>query len=137
MLCPLGAIFFNFSPFNYSTGTGRTGTLLAIDLCMQAYDDSQSVDIMNCVYRIRNDRAGAVHTTAHYAFIYKVIVKIEHVLFEALYTALVHPSLFVCFQWGDIRSRLIVIRTLDITRLFAGSCPLFCNKTINLHVGDL
>ena len=104
---------------------------------MQAYDDSQSVDIMNCVYRIRNDRAGAVHTTAHYAFIYKVIVKIEHVLFEALYTALVHPSLFVYFQWGDIRSRLIVIQTLDITRFFAGSCPLLCNKTINLHVGDL
>lgn len=55
-----------------STGTGRTGTMLAVDLCMQAYDDSQTVDIMNCVYRLRNDRAGAVHTTAHYAFIYKV-----------------------------------------------------------------
>ena len=57
---------------SFSTGTGRTGTMLAIDLCMQAYDDSQTVDIMNCIYRLRNDRAGAVHTTAHYAFIYKV-----------------------------------------------------------------
>ena len=48
--------------------------MLAIDLCMQAYDDSQTVDIMNCIYRLRNDRAGAVHTTAHYAFIYKVCI---------------------------------------------------------------
>ncbi|KAF6038151.1 hypothetical protein EB796_003539 [Bugula neritina] len=58
-----------------STGTGRTGTFLAIERCLQTYDDSYTVDVMNCVYRLRQDRAGAVHTTAHYAFIYKTMLE--------------------------------------------------------------
>lgn len=55
-----------------STGTGRTGTLLALDICMKAYEDNRTIDIMNTVHKLRLERAGAVNTTAHYAFIYKV-----------------------------------------------------------------
>ena len=61
-----------FVCYCYSTGTGRTGTFIAIDLCMQAYDDSNTIDVMNTVHRLRQDRAGAVQSIVHYAFIYKV-----------------------------------------------------------------
>ncbi|XP_013413978.1 uncharacterized protein LOC106176231 isoform X2 [Lingula anatina] len=56
-----------------SPGTGRTGTFLAIDICMQAYEDCHSVDILNCVYRLRCDRGGSVQTKEQYVFIYKAL----------------------------------------------------------------
>jgi len=55
-----------------SPGTGRTGTVLAIDLCIRDFEISRQVDIPKVVYRLRKDRAGCVQTKEQYHFIYKV-----------------------------------------------------------------
>ena len=55
-----------------SPGTGRTGTALAIDICLRQLDSTRSIDIPRCVYRLRQDRFGCVQTKEQYAFIYKV-----------------------------------------------------------------
>ena len=55
-----------------SPGTGRTGTLLAIDLGMLSYDDTKMVDILASVYRMRQDRGGMVQTREQYEYIYRV-----------------------------------------------------------------
>lgn len=55
-----------------SPGTGRTGAVLAIDVCLRQLDASRSIDIPRCVHRLRQDRAGCVQTGEQYAFIYKV-----------------------------------------------------------------
>ncbi|KOC64264.1 Receptor-type tyrosine-protein phosphatase zeta [Habropoda laboriosa] len=56
-----------------SPGTGRTGTLIALDLGIRQYEITRTVDVPRVVYTIRRDRAGAVQTKEQYAFIYKVI----------------------------------------------------------------
>lgn len=56
-----------------SPGTGRTGTLIALDLGIRQYEITRTVDVPRVVYTIRRDRAGAVKTKEQYAFIYKVI----------------------------------------------------------------
>ncbi len=63
-----------------SPGTGRTGAVLAIDVCMRHLDSSRSIDIPRCVHRLRQDRAGCVQTGEQYAFIYKVKNKIVDVV---------------------------------------------------------
>lgn len=57
-----------------SPGTGRTGTLIALDLGIRQYEITRTVDVPRVVYTIRRDRAGAVQTKEQYAFIYKVIL---------------------------------------------------------------
>ncbi|KAG5319649.1 PTPRA phosphatase, partial [Pseudoatta argentina] len=57
-----------------SPGTGRTGTLIALDLGIRQYEITRTVDVPRVVYTIRRDRAGAVQTKEQYAFIYKVII---------------------------------------------------------------
>lgn len=54
-----------------SPGTGRTGTLIALDLGIRQYEITRTVDVPRVVYTIRRDRAGAVQTKEQYAFIYK------------------------------------------------------------------
>lgn len=56
-----------------SPGTGRTGAVLAVDVCMRQLDASRSIDIPRCVHRLRQDRAGCVQTGEQYAFVYKVL----------------------------------------------------------------
>ena len=60
-----------------SPGTGRTGTLIALDLGIRQYEITRTVDVPRVVYTIRRDRAGAVKTKEQYAFIYKVIGFLE------------------------------------------------------------
>lgn len=55
-----------------SPGTGRTGTVLAIDLCIREFETTRQVDIPRTVYRLRKDRAGCVQTKEQYMFVYKV-----------------------------------------------------------------
>lgn len=57
-----------------SPGTGRTGTLIALDLGIRQYEITRTVDVPRVVYTIRRDRAGAVQTKEQYAFIYKVML---------------------------------------------------------------
>lgn len=56
-----------------SPGTGRTGTVLAIDLCIREFETTRQVDIPRTVYRLRKDRAGCVQTKEQYMFIYKAL----------------------------------------------------------------
>ncbi|XP_063432359.1 uncharacterized protein LOC134714762 [Mytilus trossulus] len=56
-----------------SPGTGRTGTLIAIDICMRSYEDKRSVNVLNTVYTMRKERAGVVHTKNEYNLIYKAV----------------------------------------------------------------
>lgn len=55
-----------------SPGTGRTGTVLAVDLCIREFETARQVDIPRTVYRLRKGRAGCVQTKEQYIFIYKV-----------------------------------------------------------------
>lgn len=55
-----------------SPGTGRTGAVIAIDLCIRQFEITRAVDVPRTVYSIRRDRAGAVQTREQYGFIYKV-----------------------------------------------------------------
>ncbi|XP_052792917.1 uncharacterized protein LOC128226869 isoform X1 [Mya arenaria] len=54
-------------------GTGRTCTLIAVDMCMRMYEDRRRVDILNCVHRMRSERAGAVQSKEQYALIYQAL----------------------------------------------------------------
>ena len=45
---------------------------MAVESCMQEFDDNHSADIYSCVLRLREDRAGAVQTKEQYGFIYNV-----------------------------------------------------------------
>ena len=59
---------------HFSPGTVRTGTLLALDICMRSLDETDIVDILGTVNMLRQDRAGAVQTHEQYRFIYQVSV---------------------------------------------------------------
>ncbi|XP_015596483.1 receptor-type tyrosine-protein phosphatase zeta isoform X2 [Cephus cinctus] len=56
-----------------SPGTGRTGTLIALDLGIRQFEVTRTVDVPRVVYTIRRDRAGAVQTKEQYGFIYKAL----------------------------------------------------------------
>jgi len=56
-----------------SPGTGRTGAVLAIDICLRQLDYTRAIDIPRCIYRLRQDRSGCVQTGEQYAFIYKAV----------------------------------------------------------------
>ncbi len=56
-----------------SPGTGRTGTVIAIDICIRDYESTRSVNIPLIVSMLRRYRAGAVQTKEQYALIYKVM----------------------------------------------------------------
>ena len=54
-----------------SPGTGRTGAVIACDLCIRDFETRRTVDIPRCVAQLRRDRAGAVQTRDQYVFIYQ------------------------------------------------------------------
>ncbi|GFQ98408.1 tyrosine-protein phosphatase non-receptor type 7 [Trichonephila clavata] len=58
-----------------STGTGRTGVYLALDICMREFDESRSVDILQCVSQLRRDRGGAVQNKDQYILIYEAMLE--------------------------------------------------------------
>lgn len=58
-----------------STGTGRTGVFLALDICMREFDESRSVDILQCVSQLRRDRGGAVQNKDQYILIYEAMLE--------------------------------------------------------------
>ena len=58
--------------FALSNGTARTGTFIALDICMRQYEDRRTVDVMRCVHAMRQERAGCVQTSEKYAILYQV-----------------------------------------------------------------
>ena len=64
---------YHYHPLSsLSPGTGRTGTLLAIDMGRRAWELTGRVDVLQCVRQLREDRAGAIQTKDQYAFVYQV-----------------------------------------------------------------
>lgn len=82
-----------------SPGTGRTGTLIALDLGIRQYEITRTVDVPRVVYTIRRDRAGAVKTKEQYAFIYKVIVKLLDAPSSASSLRFFRSFAFYRFDW--------------------------------------
>lgn len=45
---------------------------LTLDICMREYDESRSIDILQCVSQLRRDRGGAVQNKDQYILIHEV-----------------------------------------------------------------
>jgi protein tyrosine phosphatase len=56
-----------------SAGVGRTGVVIAIDIGMKSIERTGTVDVVNIVSRMRQDRPGAVQTRSQYRFVYKAL----------------------------------------------------------------
>ncbi|XP_035667064.1 uncharacterized protein LOC118409825 [Branchiostoma floridae] len=56
-----------------SPGSGRTGVAMAVDIGMRWMDDTGAADVLNTVYNMRHERAGAIMTKQQYAFTYKAL----------------------------------------------------------------
>mmetsp|Transcript_885 Transcript_885/g.2936 ORF Transcript_885/g.2936 Transcript_885/m.2936 type:complete len:834 (-) Transcript_885:44-2545(-) len=66
-----------------SAGIGRTGCFLAINYCMQQFDELGHVDILNCVCRLRQMRGMTVQTESQYRWIHTVMLRyMEGKLYE-------------------------------------------------------
>ena len=53
-----------------SAGIGRTGTFCAIDIGIQRFLETKTVDIASTVVKMRQERAGSVQTEDQYVFVY-------------------------------------------------------------------
>jgi len=53
----------------FSAGVGRTGTFIALDILQQMAIKQKSVDIFNCVQRLRNERMLMVQTLVRMIYI--------------------------------------------------------------------
>ena len=53
----------------FSAGVGRTGTIIALDILQQMAIKQKSVDIFNCVQRLRNERMLMVQTLVKMTYI--------------------------------------------------------------------
>lgn len=59
-----------------SSGIGRTGTFIVIDMlmrCIQSFGLHMDIDIARTVQAVREQRSGMVQTVAQYCFIYKAV----------------------------------------------------------------
>ena len=71
----LDVCIYVLSLFVCSPGTGRTGTMITLDICMRQLENKRMVDIMGCVHLMRQERAGVIQTKEQYALIYMVCHK--------------------------------------------------------------
>lgn len=100
-----------------SPGTGRTGTLIALDLGIRQYEITRTVDVPRVVYTIRRDRAGAVKTKEQYAFIYKVIYfltcpAVSFPIVDFIYSFRLVRALCTGWEWSrESASFCVVYRT--------------------------
>ncbi|KAK7011683.1 mucin-22 [Biomphalaria glabrata] len=70
-----------------SPGTGRTGTFIALDLCMHQFEALRMVDILKTVYTIRQERAGAVQSKEQYTLLYNAISEYATVVVSPVVSA--------------------------------------------------
>ncbi len=58
-----------------SAGIGRTGTLVAVDVCREHLKNTGVINVMEVVKRLREHRANSVQTEAQYVFIHRVFIE--------------------------------------------------------------
>ncbi len=58
-----------------SAGIGRSGTLVAVDICLQRFFATNQVDVEAVVREIRAQRMHAVQTDEQYVFIHRVVLE--------------------------------------------------------------
>ncbi|XP_061181081.1 receptor-type tyrosine-protein phosphatase mu-like [Saccostrea echinata] len=58
-----------------SAGIGRTGTFIALDYLLEEGSTMESVDIINCVSKLRQQRAHSVQTKEQYIFLYDALAQ--------------------------------------------------------------
>ncbi|CAL1526116.1 unnamed protein product [Lymnaea stagnalis] len=56
-----------------SPGTGRTGTFIALDLCMRQFEERRIVDVLKTVYLMRQERAGVIQNKEQYSLLYNAM----------------------------------------------------------------
>lgn len=57
-----------------SAGIGRTGTFIALDYLLKEVMAQDSIDVINCVSKLRQQRAFSIQTDMQYAFLQEAIV---------------------------------------------------------------
>ena len=72
----------------FSNGIARSGTVIALDRCMRQYEDRRTVDVLQCVFSMRQERAGCVQTAEHYSMIYQVRDEVTVIYLLAKHLAL-------------------------------------------------
>ena len=75
-----------------SPGTGRTGTVIACDLCIRDFETRRIVDIPRCLAQLRRDRAGCVQTRDQYVFIYQVSLWAEGCYYYSVFCLTTGPK---------------------------------------------
>lgn len=86
-----------------SAGIGRTGTLIAIDQCLQGIRQHQQVDLNSLIARAREDRMGLVQHTAQYRFAYQACVTYAATVLDK---SSVGGSIFAIYSTPDLSKKL-------------------------------
>ncbi|XP_062576981.1 receptor-type tyrosine-protein phosphatase T-like [Saccostrea cucullata] len=69
-----------------SAGIGRTGTFIALDYLLEEGATMESVDIINCVSKLRQQRAHSIQTKAQYIFLYDALAQgLKNIRRKSLY----------------------------------------------------
>ncbi|XP_062576949.1 receptor-type tyrosine-protein phosphatase kappa-like [Saccostrea cucullata] len=69
-----------------SAGIGRTGTFIALDYLLEEGSTMESVDIINCVSKLRQQRAHSIQTKAQYIFLYDALAQgLKNIRRKSLY----------------------------------------------------
>ncbi|KAI1725089.1 protein-tyrosine phosphatase domain-containing protein [Ditylenchus destructor] len=65
-----------FPIIHCSAGVGRSGTLVALELCLAVLRNGKSLNIRHCVEMVRRQRAHSVQNRSQYLFIYRALLEL-------------------------------------------------------------
>ena len=60
-----------------SAGIGRTGTFIALDYMLEEGTERESLDVINCVSKLRQQRAHSIQTKVRINFIFEFAFQTE------------------------------------------------------------
>ncbi len=116
-----------------SAGIGRTGTLVALDICRQHLRKTGKLNVSEVVKRIREQRSGCVQTDVQYVFIHRVLI--QWCLQE-------NPSLEFSWEqfnfWRNNTNNLSLYLPLFIVLSVSVEClrRVILNRIVNVKVKD-
>uniref|UniRef100_F1L8J6 Tyrosine-protein phosphatase non-receptor type 9 n=3 Tax=Ascaris suum TaxID=6253 RepID=F1L8J6_ASCSU len=58
-----------------SAGIGRTGTIVACEICLKILLEGKNLNVLDVIKEIRSQRAGAVQTEAQYVYLHKTLLE--------------------------------------------------------------